>query len=188
MLADAQLEKLINDTDLKTYLEAQGYTVTENAAAGTVGLYVDGYEVTVNEATLEITKIEEFTLVAVTGVSLDKEAETMTVGGSITLTASITPETASNKAVTWTSSVPEVATVTNGVVEALTSGTTKITVTTIDGSYTAECDITVKKQGTTDEAELLAAIANGEEAIFGKDFTITANTSNGRDKNSVASK
>ena len=61
MLADAQLEKLINDTDLKTYLEAQGYTVTENETAGTVKITVDGYNVTINSSTLEIIGMESNT-------------------------------------------------------------------------------------------------------------------------------
>ena len=185
MLTDAQLEKQVNNKTLKSYLEEQGLTVNEDTTAGTLTVILDGYEVTINKATLEITNVRKFVPVAATGVTLDKQTATMSIGETLTLTPTVTPETATNKGVNWTSSVPEVATVTNGVVEALTSGTTKITVTTLDGSYTAECDITVRKQGITDEAELLAAIANGEEAIFGKDFTISATINNSYGKTAL---
>ena len=59
MLADAQLEKLINNKTLKTYLEEQGYPVTQNVTAGTTKITVDGYDVTIEEDTLEITTMEK---------------------------------------------------------------------------------------------------------------------------------
>jgi len=82
--------------------------------------------------------------VAVTGVSLNETAFTITEGGSITLVATITPENATNRAVTWISSEPTVATVdANGVVTAILAGTTTITVTTEDGDHSATATITV---------------------------------------------
>ena len=143
MLADAQLEKLVNNKTLQAYLEEQGYTATEDETAGTVKVAVDGYEATVNEATLEITKIEKFIPVAVTGVSFKQSSGTVVLGYNTTLTAEVTPENASNKRITYTSSNPAVATVNNGQIQGLTEGTTIITATTADGSFTATCDITV---------------------------------------------
>ena len=84
--------------------------------------------------------------VAVTGVKLDKTAHTLTVGGTVTLVATVTPEGATNKKVTWKSDKTNIATVDgNGKVTAVKEGEAKITVTTEDGNKTATCTITVKK-------------------------------------------
>ena len=91
--------------------------------------------------------------VAVTGVTLNSASGELTVGGQTTLTATVKPADASNKAVTWASSAPTVASVVNGVVTAHAPGSAKITVKTEDGGFTAEYALTVKA-ATTD---LLAA-------------------------------
>ncbi len=83
--------------------------------------------------------------IAVTGVTLNASSGELTVGGEVTLVATVLPETASNKAVTWSSSKPAVASVNNGVVKALTEGTATITATTVDGGFTASYALTVKK-------------------------------------------
>ena len=94
---------------------------------------------------------KEFTLtidqqgtIHVTSVSLDKANLELTEGGTDTLTATITPNNATNKNVTWESSNTSVATVdANGLVTAVSAGTATITVTTEDGSKTATCEVTV---------------------------------------------
>lgn len=80
---------------------------------------------------------------AVTGVTLNKNTTTIKVGGTETLTATVEPANATNKAVTWSSSDASIATVKDGVVTAVTPGTAKITVTTVDGNKTATCEVTV---------------------------------------------
>ncbi|MBU4510535.1 Ig-like domain-containing protein [bacterium] len=83
--------------------------------------------------------------VAVTGVTLDQATMALTAGGATgTLVETVVPADATDKTVTWSSSVPAVATVVNGVVTPLTAGTTTITVTTVDGSLTATCEVTVE--------------------------------------------
>ncbi len=82
--------------------------------------------------------------VAVDGVTLDESSITLVVGGNQTLVATVTPADADNKSVTWSSSNPAVATVTDGVVTAVSSGTATITVTTVDGGFTATCQVTVE--------------------------------------------
>ena len=79
----------------------------------------------------------------VAGVSLNYEKLTMYAGKSATLTAVITPETATNKEVSWSSSNASVATVKNGTITAIKAGTSNITVTTKEGGYTATCELTV---------------------------------------------
>ncbi len=82
--------------------------------------------------------------VAVTGVKLNKTSISKVVGQTEQLTATVLPENATNKAVTWKSSNTAVATVdANGKVTAKKVGTAKVTVTTKDGNKTATCSVTV---------------------------------------------
>lgn len=79
----------------------------------------------------------------VTGVSLDKQTDSIEIGETTTLTETITPADATDKSVTWSTSNSSVATVSGGVVTGVSAGTARITVTTNDGGYTAYCDVTV---------------------------------------------
>jgi uncharacterized protein YjdB len=80
----------------------------------------------------------------VTSISLDKTISDLLVGDTDTLTAAITPENATNKAVKWTTSDNTIAAVdSTGKLTALKAGTATITATTVDGSKTASCVVTV---------------------------------------------
>jgi hypothetical protein len=81
--------------------------------------------------------------VPVAAVSLNKTAATLTVGGAEQLTATVAPDNATNKSLTWQSDNPSVATVSNGLVTGIAAGTADISVTTLDGSKTATCTVTV---------------------------------------------
>lgn len=81
--------------------------------------------------------------VPATGVTLDKNSASVKQGRTITLTATVEPENAANKNVTWSSSDTSVATVSNGVVTGVATGTAEITATTLDGSHTASYTVTV---------------------------------------------
>ena len=81
----------------------------------------------------------------VTGVTLDKNTLELTEGESASLTATITPAEADDKRVAWASSDETVATVdSSGRITAVKAGTVTITVTTADGSFRAECTVSVK--------------------------------------------
>lgn len=82
--------------------------------------------------------------VAVTGVSLNASSGELTIGGQTTLTATVLPSDATNKTITWSSSAPTIASVSNGIITALASGSTVITVKTADGGFTASYNLTVK--------------------------------------------
>lgn len=101
----------------------------------TVGSYTATCEVTV--------------AVPVTGVSLDKATMSLTAGSTGTLTATITPENATNKNLTWTSDNEAVVAVSDGVVSAVAAGTANITVTTADGGKTATCVVTVTRRSSS---------------------------------------
>lgn len=81
--------------------------------------------------------------ISVTGVSLNESNVSVSVGSTLTLTATIEPSNATNKNVTWSSSDESVVTVSNGEVTSKAVGNATITVTTIDGGFTANCSIAV---------------------------------------------
>lgn len=96
-------------------------------------------------AQCEVTVTPE--VIAATGVTLDKdklEVEAQAKEGT-KLTATVSPENATNKTVTWTSSNSSVATVNkDGLVRGVKAGTVTITASLPDGSAYATCTVTVK--------------------------------------------
>ena len=132
---------------------------------------------------------KEFTLtidqqgtIHVTSVSLDKTSLELTEGETAQLTATVEPEDASNKNVTWESSNTNVATVNNGEVTAVSAGTATITATTVDQSKTATCEVTVKPAEYT--VTVLtdgkgSASASPATAAAGTTVTLTAKPDSG---------
>ena len=88
--------------------------------------------------------------VHVSDVTLSQTTATLVYGGTLNLATQVTvnPEDATDKSVTWSSSNPNVASVTDGVVVAgNTSGTAVITVSSVDKpEFKATCTVTVKAQ------------------------------------------
>ncbi len=101
----------------------------------------------------------------VSGVELDKNTLNLEVGATGTLTATVLPSTAANKAVTWSSDNETVATVANGVVTAVGAGTATITVTTVDGGKTATCAVTVNPSNDV-KYELVSSLEDGGEYLI----------------------
>ena len=96
------------------------------------------------EETRAISKLEP---VQVTDVELDITQKALNVGDTFTLTATVKPDNATDKSVTWSSSNTSVATVDeNGVVTAVSEGTATITATASNG-VEASCTVTVKQKG-----------------------------------------
>ena len=127
----------------------------------------------------------------VTGVMLNKSSLNLGVGGSEVLSATVLPADATNKQVTWLSSTPSIATVSqSGVVTGVKEGTTQISVITADGSKTAICSVTVSGQAQTEPGTQTGGIidpATGKTAAatfsgmeIELDYTSTAY--NGSDK------
>ena len=86
-------------------------------------------------------------VVAVSKISLSQAAATLIEGEDLTLTATVTPDEATDKSISWSSSNPSVATVDNtGKVTAVATGTAIITAMANDGSgVSASCEVTVTK-------------------------------------------
>ena len=84
-----------------------------------------------------------FEPIPVTGVTMSSNAETLEVGGTVDLTATVEPNTV-NPNVTWQSSNTNIATVSNGTVTAVAAGSATITATSVgDNTKSATCAITV---------------------------------------------
>lgn len=117
-----------------TISEGESLTIPDGASLNTDG------KLTVDGGTLNGTPSGDVTY-KVTKVELSQSALTLDVGESETLTATITPENATNKNVTWSSDNQNVATVENGKVTAVGAGSATIKAT-VDGK-SAECSVTV---------------------------------------------
>ena len=123
--------------------EGESLTLDDGASLNT-----GDYTLTVDGGTLTGNVTGKVTY-KVTGVSLSNDSLTLDVGGTKELIATITPETATDKNLTWASDAEGVATVDqNGEVNAVAPGTANITVTTQDGSHTATCAVTVTQPVT----------------------------------------
>ncbi len=123
------------------------------------------------------------TTVAVTSVSLNKQTLSLVEGNSETLTATVAPSDATNKAVSWKSSDASVASVDNsGKVTAVKAGSATITVTTTDGSKTATCYVTVTAK--TIEVNNVGLDKSEMEMVTGDSyqFTVTIKPDNASDK------
>lgn len=99
-------------------------------------------EITVTDNAIYTAQFEIF--YPVSNITLDKTELSLSIGDSETLTATIEPNNATNKNVTWSSNNEAVATVDNGKVTAVKEGTATITVTAQDGSgVSISCSVTV---------------------------------------------
>ncbi|MCD8294417.1 MAG: Ig-like domain-containing protein [Clostridia bacterium] len=136
--ADANVQNVewsTSDESVVT-VTSSGYVtgVSAGEAVVTVTTEDGGYS-----ASCEITVSE----VKVQAVTLSEKSLMMNVGGTETLTAAISPADAKNQNISWSSSSEAVATVSDGLVTAVSEGEAEITVTAEDGGLTAVCKVTV---------------------------------------------
>ena len=126
--------------------------IVEAVSAGTAFITASSDDSGVN-AKCEITVKEK--VISVTGIALNKTSLSLSEGEEFTLEATVTPDNATNKGVTWTSDNEAVATVSaEGVVKAIRAGTASITATTVDQGKSASCAVVVaaKMSAVTGEA------------------------------------
>lgn len=160
-LNKTSIELIVGETEtlVPTILpeDATYKSVTWSSDDETVATVEDGVVTAVGEGetTITVTTVDgDFTdtcvvtvvdnTIHVTGVSFENDTESIEQKGTITLNPIVTPNNATNTSVTWESSDASIATVnSSGVVTGVMPGVATITVTTVDGSYTADCVITV---------------------------------------------
>ncbi|UZO82592.1 Ig-like domain-containing protein [Aquimarina sp. ERC-38] len=101
-------------------------------------------------STVTVTKGGTTTKIPVTGIRFTPNSLTLKTGATKKLTPAILPANATEKGVTYTSTIPSIATVnSDGVVRALKVGITVITATTKDGGFKATTTVRVIKKPAT---------------------------------------
>lgn len=109
--------------------------------------------------------------IAVSAVAVNPTTAAVKPGATVTLSATVTPEDATDKTITWSSSDEKVATVDGGKVTGVAEGTATITATTKSGDKTATCTVTVSE----DAAEVIEDTLEGNITA---DRTISAANKN----------
>ena len=197
-----------NEITSTTYSVGTGATVSNGKFVATAaGTYTVTATITYNpkkftgitkkveNITCEIVVSEVAIPHPVTSVTVAPTSVTIKQGATVTLTATVAPSNADDPSVTWSSDNNSVATVVNGVVTAVAVGTANITVTTVDGGFTATCAVKVKPLQYTFYAinsaqwPTVAAHywegADGGSAWLGADMVKESETINGFDIYSI---
>ena len=136
---------IADGSSLPAGLSLDENTITGTPTAAGTSTFTVKAENTAGSDSKELTLTINPAPVLVTSVALNKSELSLYTGQSEILTATVQPEDATNKNVTWSSDKPAVATVEGGTVTARGAGEATITVTTEDGKKTATCTVTVTR-------------------------------------------
>ena len=128
-------------------------------------------------ASCEVTVLRRIVIISPESISLDRYEAELTEGESVQLTATVSPEDADDKTVTWTSDNSAVATVdASGLVSAISEGMATITATTPNG-HAASCEVNVLKRIVIISPESIALNITQAELTEGESLQLTANVS-----------
>ena len=149
---------------VKVYSKDVEYSTSINSGTSDVFEYCSedlvlyGYEGSSTEQfakeqglTFRVLSDDTSTKVAVTSINLNKTSLSLNVGDSENLVATVLPENATDRTITWSSSDEDVAVVENGKVTATGVGEAIILVQSTDGVVKATCNITVKNIKENDD-------------------------------------
>lgn len=164
----------VNDGEAKT-LPVEADTVTSfEGNFGNVVKIETAKRAFIFNIKLYVKVIETGENVPVESVTLNHTELSMVTGETVTLVASVSPITATDKTVVWESNDPEVATVEDGVVTAAAAGNATITATA--GGKSATCSVVVSDAAISTIAEV-KAMEKGETAVtVGKVVAIDGNS------------
>ena len=145
-------------------------TVDEEGEVSAVAAGTATLTATVGELfdSIEITVVR--TEIPVSGVKLNKTELALELEGTEQLVATVLPEDANSKLVTWDSEDDNVVTVSSeGMVTAVGYGTTRIIVSTAQGGFTAECEVTVIKHASEIrlDSDTLSLTVEGRKKTLG---------------------
>ncbi|PID87926.1 MAG: hypothetical protein CSB06_02345 [Bacteroidia bacterium] len=164
----------LNGTQKATNISKKTFTFEDLA----VGDYTAGVQRVYSSGVSEIVN-KDFTIVKVidvTGVSLSESDVSIRADSTFQLTATVKPDNATNKNVSWTSNADSVATVdANGLVKGISGGSAQIVVMTEDGNFTDTCEVTVVIPVASVELNK-TEIKLGVDSIFTLETTITPDT------------
>lgn len=203
-LAESETQKLIataspaNAEDKKVVWSSSDSSVADVSQDGIVTAIAPGTaSIKATSDDRGITAVCIVTVVsrAVTGLTIDPAELTLKELEKAVLNVTITPDNAREKSIEWTSSDPEVASVSYGVVYALKAGEAVITAKNKEGDRSASCKVTVVcpvkgvqlrdhsitlkvKEGTTLSAEVYPERANDKSVTWTTDNSSVATVSN----------
>lgn len=199
--SDQQFSWDVKDTEIAS---VYGYT----SETKTVTALKEGQTqitVTVDGQTASCTVTVTPRTISVESITLNKTQLSLVKGATETLTATVLPTTATDKAVTWESSDTAVATVENGVVTAVAAG--NATITAKAGEKTATCAVTVTNPSNSgsssggggsstpryavtvpDKTENGSLSVSSKNAKRGSDVTITATPDKGYEVDDIVAK
>lgn len=142
-----------------------GNTLTGNLSGLGEGLATITADNGVNSAACLVTVIPQ-----IDSISLSQESVTFPLGTQYVLRATVSPANAPNQAIKWTSSNPNIATVTGtgleGTIRGVQAGMTEITATTVEGNRSAACSVRVDLAGVT------ARMASFKEALSTRSLSL----------------
>ena len=199
--SDQQFSWDVKDTEIAS---VYGYT----SETKTVTALKEGQTqitVTVDGQTASCTVTVTPRTISVESITLNKTQLSLVKGATETLTATVLPTTATDKAVTWESSDTAVATVENGVVTAVAAG--NATITAKAGEKTATCAVTVTNPSNSgsssggggsstpryavtvpDKTENGSLSVSSKNAKRGSDVTVTATPDKGYEVDDIVAK
>lgn len=164
-----------NASDKRVTWSAEGESISivpNGNACVVTGVAEGSGEVTATTVDGGFTDSCTFTVspVAVTGVTLSDSTATLAPQETKTLTATIAPENATDKGVTWSKTGNNISIAADGlecVVTAVSDGEGTVTVTTDDGSFTATCTFTVSSTiavtgVSLDESEIAVEVGESQ--------------------------
>jgi uncharacterized repeat protein (TIGR02543 family) len=164
--------------------ESQKFTITANEGYSIGDVKVDGESVgAVSEYVFEDVSADhtiealfnKAESIKIQNIRLDKEEATLEKGQTLLLSAAITPNDAEDKQLKWSSSDINVASVKNGLVTAIGTGTATITAESQDGSnIKASCTITVAKR-----TQQFSGTQNYSKKVGDADFNLDAKLTDG---------
>ncbi|MBQ4862768.1 Ig-like domain-containing protein [Pseudoalteromonas sp. MMG013] len=143
-----------NASDQNVFWSSSNIAVANVNSLGLVTAHSEGsaiISVTTNDGafTAQSNIIVPKVTIPVTGVSLNTNDATLAINDTFSMQATISPSNASNKSVTWSTSDPSVASISNdGLVTANKAGSAILTVTTNDGEFVAHASLAVIEQIT----------------------------------------
>lgn len=140
---NATNQTIIWDSTAPAVASVDQYGLVTTLASGDVTITATAQDGGLTD-TASISVRDYVIFIPVSGVTLSPSTVTLNSGDTRLLIATVLPNNATSQDVTWSTSDAAVASIApDGTLTALSGGTTRITVTTLDGNKTAICDVTV---------------------------------------------
>ena len=154
-----------NNTNVATVNATSGYIYAK--AAGTAKIYATATD---GSGCSDYTTVTVNNKILVSSVTLNHTSLSVEKGKTKNLVATVKPENATNRSLTWKSNNTSVATVNGGVISAIATGTAKITATAADGSgKSASCTVNITKDTLVTSISIsnsVCTMITGKSAYF----------------------